>query len=84
MSIKTKLTSNSLYSIYKFRKILLLYINELNDSNHSSTFTFLDVAAFRKQEERKRQRQQAKQTHSLLLSIVVFVYESYLFYASYI
>ena len=35
--------------------------------------------AFIKTEERKRQRQQAKQTHNLLLSIVVFVRKSYLF-----
>ena len=32
--------------------------------------------------KRKRQRQQAKQTHNLLLSIVVFVRESYFTYAS--
>ena len=35
------------------------------------------VAEFTKKEERKRQRQQVKQTHNL--SIVQFVCESYLF-----
>ena len=42
----------------------------------------LVVAAFTKKGDRKRQRQQAKQTHYLLLSIVVLVCESYLFSAS--
>ena len=42
----------------------------------------LVVAAFTRKEERKIQRQQAKQTHNFLLSIVEFVCESYLFYAS--
>ena len=36
--------------------------------------TPLVVAAFAKKEERKRQRQQAKQAHNLLLSIVVFLH----------
>ena len=61
---------------HEFRKIL---INDSNDSNHSLKFTVLVVAAFAKKEERKRQRQQAKQTHNLLLGIVVFVCDSYLF-----
>ena len=39
----------------------------------------LVVAAFTRKEDRKRQRQQVKQTHSFLLSIVVFACESYLF-----
>ena len=62
--------------IHRFRKIL---INDSNESNHSSKFIDLVVAAFTKKEESKRQRQQAKQTHKLLLSIVAFVSESYLF-----
>ena len=45
--------------------------------------TPLVVAAFTKKEKSKIQIQQAKQTHNLLLSIVVFVYESYLFNAWY-
>ena len=51
----------------------------MNDSNHSSIFTVLVFAAFTKKEEIKSQTQQAKQTHNLLVSIVVFVRESYLF-----
>ena len=69
-----------LIQINGFRKILIILINDSNDSNHSSQFTVLAVAAFTKKEERKTQRQQAKQTHKLLLSTaVVFVCESYLF-----
>ena len=56
--------------------MLIILINDSNDLNHSSKFTVLVVAAFTKKEERKRQRQKAKQTHNLLLSIVVFVCES--------
>ena len=39
----------------------------------------LVVAAFTKKEERTSQRQQVKQTHNLLLSVVVFVCVSYIF-----
>ena len=60
----------------------MILINDSSDSNHSSTFTVLVVAAFTKKAERKTQRQQAKQTHNLQTSIVVFVRESYLFCAS--
>ena len=42
-------------------------------------FTVLVVVAFTKQEERKMQRQQAKQKQVLLVSVVAFVRESYLF-----
>ena len=66
--------------IHKFRKKLIILIN---DADHSSKFTVLVVVAFTETEERKRQRQQAKQTLNLLLSIVVFVSESYLFCDSY-
>ena len=47
------------------------------DSNDSSKFK-VQVIAFTKEEKRKikRQRQQAKQTHNLLVSIVVFVRKS--------
>ena len=51
----------------------MILINDSKDSNHSSKF------AFTKKEETKRQRQLAKPTNNLLLSIVVFVCESYLF-----
>ena len=63
--------------MYKFRKIFIILINESSDSNHSSKFKVLVVVAFTKKEEGKRQRQQAKQTHNLRLSIVAFVCESY-------
>ena len=56
--------------------------NDSSDSNHSLTFTVLVFAAFTEKEERERQRQQAKETHNLLLTIVVFVCESYSFYDS--
>ena len=38
-------------------KILIILINDSNDSNHLSKFTILVVAAFTKKEERKIQRQ---------------------------
>ena len=59
-------------------------MNNSNYSNHLLKFTILVVVAFTKKEERKRQRQrqQAKQTLNLLLSIIVFVCESYLFCVS--
>ena len=84
MSMNTTLTSNSWHSKYvwfirlliqilRFRKIL---INNSNNSNHSSKFTVLVVAAL----TQKRPRQQAKQTHNLLLGVAyVFFWESYLF-----
>ena len=55
--------------------MLKILINYSSDSNHSP-FTVLVVAAFTKKEKRKRQ------THNLLLSIIDFVCEAYLFYAS--
>ena len=54
-----------------------ILINDSSDSNHSSIFTVLIVAAFTKKEE--RQRQQEKQTHTILVSIVLFVCESHIF-----
>ena len=44
-----------------------------NDSNHLIKFKILVV------EEEERKRQQAKQTHNLLMSIVVFVHDLYIF-----
>ena len=55
-------------------------MNDSSDSNHLPTFAVLVFASFRKKEERKRQKQQAKQAHKLLLSIVC---ESYVFCDSY-
>ena len=65
-----------LIQILTFSKIL---INDSSDWKHSSKFTVLVVVGVTKKEESERQRQQAKQTHNLLLSIVVLVRESYLF-----
>ena len=65
-----------LIQIHKHSKILVILIN---DANQSSKLT---ACICKKKEERKRQRPQAKQTHNRLLSIVVFVRESYLFCAS--
>ena len=48
-----------LNQIPKFRKILIILINDSSDSNNLSKFTVLFIAAFTK-EERKRQIQQAK------------------------
>ena len=59
-----------------------MLINDSSDSIHSSTFTALVVATFTKKEERERQGQKAKLTHNLLLRIVEFVWELYLFHAS--
>ena len=42
-------------------------MNNSNDKNHSSKFTVL-VAVALKKKETKGQRQQAKQTHNLLVS----------------
>ena len=49
----------------------------MSDSIHTSKFIVLVVAFTKK--EKKRQRPQEKQTHKLLLSVVVFVCESYIF-----
>ena len=64
-----------LIQIHKFRKILIILIKDSSYSIHLSKFTALAYKT------RRRQRQQAKQTHNLLLSIVVVVFgrESYLF-----
>ena len=56
------------------------------DSNHSSKFTALVIVAFTKKKKEKRHvskktKQQAEQTHKLLVSNLVFVRESYLFCA---
>ena len=53
-------------------------INGSDDSNHSSKFTVLDVAAFTK----KRRQENTKQTHNPLLNSRMFEWESYLFCAS--
>ena len=68
--------------IHEFGKILTIHVNDSSDSNHSSIFTVLVVASFTKKEERQRKREQAKYTHHPLLSIVVFVSESYIFHDS--
>ena len=62
--------------INKFRKLLIIPINDSRDSNRSSTFTVLVVATFTKKEKDKVAV--AKQSHYLLLS-PVFVSESYIF-----
>ena len=65
MNMSTTLTSNViahseyvrfirlLIQIHKFRKILIIFINDSSDSNQS-TFAVLVVDAFTKKEERKR------------------------------
>ena len=63
-------------------KVIIILINGSSDSNPLSTFTVLVVAALTKREARKRQRQEAKQAHNLLLNMLEFVCESYIFYAS--
>ena len=69
-----------LIQIHNLRKILIILIKKTSsDSNHSSKFTVLVIVTFTKEEKRKRYRQQAKQAHNRLVSIVVLVRESYLF-----
>ena len=42
--------------IHKFRKILIILINDSSDSNRSLIFTVFVVVAFTKKKGRKRQR----------------------------
>ena len=63
---------------YSFRfidlaKILIILINDSNESNHSSKFTVLFVVVFKKQKKKQKDRQQVKQTLNFLLSTIVFV-----------
>ena len=73
-----------LIQIQNFRKILIILINDLNDSN-SSKFTVLVVVAVTKTKKRKKKTKPASKANieenNLLLNttIVVFVYELYLF-----
>ena len=60
--------------VYSFRFISL-------EKNFIHIYSLSCCYIYKKEE---RQRQQAKQIHNLLLSIVVFVRESYLFCASYV
>ena len=57
-----------------------------SDTNHSSKFIVVVVVAFVKKEklhtQAKKTEQQAEQTHNLLINILVFVCDSYLFCAS--
>ena len=51
------------------RVFVIIFVNDSNDSNHSSKFTV----------KKRRKTKQAKQIHNLLLNIVVFVCLSDLF-----
>ena len=46
---------------------------------HQNLQSYVMFQHLQEREERKSQRQQTKQTHNFLVSIVVFIRESYLF-----
>ena len=65
-----------LIQINNFSKIFIILINEASDSDHSSKFADLVVVALTKEEKKKSKK---SKTRNLLVSIVVFVLESYSF-----
>ena len=70
MSTSTSLTTNLI--TFEICLINTPAHSDSSGSNHLSKFTVLVIVALTKREDRKKQRQQAKRTHSLLLSIVMF------------
>ena len=61
-----------LFYVHNLRKTLTMLINDLSDSNHSSKLTVW------KRKKQIKTEQQANQTHNNLMSILVFVHDSYL------
>ena len=88
MSLSTTLTSNIWHSkyvwfirllilVHKFRKIFIILINDSSDSNHSSKFSVLVIFSFK---IRSKKKTKTASIFCLLLSIVVFVRESYTYF----
>ena len=62
--------------------LLIIPRNDSRESNYSLKFIVLVVVAFTAKEKRQTE-QQAEQTYNLLVSILVFACDSYLFCAAY-
>ena len=81
MSMSTILISNStfeifvihtsLFQIHKFRKVLIILINDSSESNHSSKYTFLVVVAFTRKEETKRANTQPSSEYCSVCMIFI-------------